>query len=193
MTTALSRWWPLLAVGAVALVLLSTRSAWADGLETDLGDRLKQFLNRPDRSFGWAYILSFAAGLATSLTPCVYPLIPITVSLFGARDAQKNRLQSLGLAACYVGGLATMYTGLGVSVGLAGGQFGSFMTSPYFMVPVAVFSTLTTSSAVMRQPIRSPSPCARMLPARAGELLRISTDHGRAAPVIWCGVPLSSR
>ena len=137
---------PLLAVAAVALVLLVARSAWADGLETDLGDRLKQFLNRPDRSFGWAYILAFAAGLATSLTPCVYPLIPITVSLFGARDAQKNRLQSLGLAACYVGGLATMYTGLGVSVGLAGGQFGSFMTSPYFMVPVAIFFLLMAAS-----------------------------------------------
>lgn len=146
MATTLSRLWPLLAVAAVALVLLSTRSAWADGLETDLGDRLKQFLNRPDRSFGWAYILAFAAGLATSLTPCVYPLIPITVSLFGARDAQKNRLQALGLAACYVGGLATMYTGLGVSVGLAGGQFGSFMTSPYFMVPVAVFFLLMAAS-----------------------------------------------
>lgn len=130
----------LLTVAAVALVLLSARTVLADtGIESDLGERLKQFLNRPDRGFGWAYVLSFAAGLATSLTPCVYPLIPITVSLFGARDTEKNRLQAMGLAACYVGGLATMYTGLGVSVGLAGGQFGAFMTSPYFMGPVALF------------------------------------------------------
>ena len=132
--------WPLLALAAAAVLLWSVRAALADtGIETDLGEQLKQFLNRPDRSFGWAYLLSFAAGLATSLTPCVYPLIPITVSLFGARDSEKSRIQAMGLAACYVGGLATMYTGLGVSVGLAGGQFGSFMTSPYFMVPVALF------------------------------------------------------
>jgi thiol:disulfide interchange protein DsbD len=91
-----------------------------------------------------AYLLAFLGGLATSLTPCVYPLIPITISLFGAREAP--RAQALGLAACYVGGIAATYTTLGLAVGLLGGQFGSFMTSPWVIVPVALFFLLMAAS-----------------------------------------------
>jgi thiol:disulfide interchange protein DsbD len=38
-----------------------------------------------------AFAVAFAGGVATSLTPCVYPLIPITVSIFGARKAGRRR------------------------------------------------------------------------------------------------------
>lgn len=128
-----------------ALVVLAAVVLWAGpalagpSLETDLGDRLQQALTRSGGGFLFAYLLALAAGIATSLTPCVYPLIPITVSLFGARDAQVNRLQAMGLAACYVGGIATMYTTLGVIVALVGGKFGTFMVSPFLIVPVALF------------------------------------------------------
>src|SRR4051794_30781909 len=47
----------------------------------------------------------FAAGVLTSLTPCVYPLIPITVSVFGARQVE-HRARSIALSATYVGGIA---------------------------------------------------------------------------------------
>jgi thiol:disulfide interchange protein DsbD len=139
--------------GAALLMLLVLIVTWAwpvlagtapeggieKGLETALGERLQQALTRSGGGFLFAYLLAFAAGVGTSLTPCVYPLIPITVSLFGARDAQVNRFQAMGLAACYVGGIATMYTALGVVVGLVGGKFGSLMVSPFLIVPVAVF------------------------------------------------------
>lgn len=131
--------WALVTV-AVAVVLLWAAPALAGpSLETSLGDRLQQALTQSGQGFLFAYLLAFAAGVGTSLTPCVYPLIPITVSLFGARDAQVNRMQAMGLAACYVGGIATMYTALGVVVGLVGGKFGTFMVSPYLIVPVALF------------------------------------------------------
>ncbi len=121
--------------------------ASAAPLETDLGERLSAALAAlaaPGGSLRLAYLLAFLGGLATSLTPCVYPLIPITISLFGAREAP--RAQALGLAACYVGGIAATYTTLGLVVGLVGGQFGAFMTSPWLIVPVALFFLLMAAS-----------------------------------------------
>lgn len=131
----------------VACALLIPAIASAAPLETDLGERLSTALSAitaPGGSMRLAYLLAFLGGLATSLTPCVYPLIPITISLFGAREAP--RAQALGLAACYVGGIAATYTTLGLAVGLLGGQFGSFMTSPWVIVPVALFFLLMAAS-----------------------------------------------
>ena len=133
----------------VVLAFLLAVPAIASGapLETDLGERLSAALAAlaaPGGSLRLAYLLAFLGGLATSLTPCVYPLIPITISLFGAREAP--RAQALGLAACYVGGIAATYTTLGLVVGLVGGQFGAFMTSPWLIVPVALFFLLMAAS-----------------------------------------------
>jgi thiol:disulfide interchange protein DsbD len=132
----------------VLTILLAVPAiASAAPLETDLGERLSAALAAlaaPGGSLRLAYLLAFLGGLATSLTPCVYPLIPITISLFGAREAP--RAQALGLAACYVGGIAATYTTLGLVVGLVGGQFGAFMTSPWLIVPVALFFLLMAAS-----------------------------------------------
>ncbi len=131
----------------LAFLLAVPAIASAAPLETDLGERLSAALAAlaaPGGSLRLAYLLAFLGGLATSLTPCVYPLIPITISLFGAREAP--RAQALGLAACYVGGIAATYTTLGLVVGLVGGQFGAFMTSPWLIVPVALFFLLMAAS-----------------------------------------------
>src|SRR5512143_3745907 len=61
----------------------------------------------------FAYLGVFAAGLLTSLTPCVYPMITITVGIFGAREAQ-SRWRAFGLAWMYVLGMIVMFSGLGV-------------------------------------------------------------------------------
>jgi thiol:disulfide interchange protein DsbD len=84
------------------------------------------------------FAILFVAGILTSLTPCVYPLIPITVSVFGARQSQK-RARSVLLSATYVGGIAAMYSALGVAAVLSGRAFGSFMSSPIVIGVLAVF------------------------------------------------------
>ncbi len=94
----------------------------------------------------WAFATVFVGGFLTSLTPCVYPMISITVSLFGARDERSTRARSMALATAYVGGICVMYTGLGVSFALAGRAFGTFMASPAFMVPIAIFFLLMAAS-----------------------------------------------
>ena len=94
----------------------------------------------------WAFVTVFAGGFLTSLTPCVYPMISITVSLFGARDEKVTRRRAMALAATYVAGIGVMYTSLGVSFALAGRAFGTFMSSPYVMVPIAVLFFVMAAS-----------------------------------------------
>ena len=91
-------------------------------------------------SHGWAFAFgtAFVGGFLTSLTPCVYPLIPITVSLFGARGEDVSRTRALGLASAYVGGMGVMYAALGVFSALAGKGFGTQLANPWVVVPIAL-------------------------------------------------------
>ena len=52
----------------------------------------------------WAYLSVFGAGVLTSLTPCVYPMIPIVMGIFGARGENVSRGRAVALASSYVGG-----------------------------------------------------------------------------------------
>jgi len=77
--------------------------------------------------------LIFLLGLALNLTPCVYPIIPITVSYFGAQAGGEGR-KPFVLALFYVLGMALMYSGLGVAAGLTGGLFGSQLQNPWVLL-----------------------------------------------------------
>jgi thiol:disulfide interchange protein DsbD len=83
----------------------------------------------------------FGAGLGTSLTPCVYPLIPITLALFGATP-EAGRWRAFRLAVTYVLGIATTYTALGVFSAKTGAVFGSFLGNPFVVGALAFFLSL---------------------------------------------------
>lgn len=80
------------------------------------------------------YAWAFGQGVLVDLTPCVYPLIPITVAVFGAQGVSRGR--ALFLAAAYVLGMATLYTTLGVLIAMSGGQFGAWLGDPRVVVPL---------------------------------------------------------
>lgn len=70
--------------------------------------------------------LLFAAGLATSLTPCIYPMIPITAGILGGAGAStRSRRRTVQLTLLYVLGLALVYATLGLVAGLTGTLFGT--------------------------------------------------------------------
>jgi thioredoxin:protein disulfide reductase len=93
----------------------------------------------------WAFGTVFVAGLLTSLTPCVYPMIPITVSIFGARET-RTRGGAFVLATLYVAGIAFMYTGLGVVAALGGWAAGSLLSKTWFVVLLGtLFAGLASS------------------------------------------------
>jgi thiol:disulfide interchange protein DsbD len=72
--------------------------------------------------------IAFASGLATSATPCVWPMIGITVSVFGAQEA-KSRAQGAALSAAFVLGMAVLFTALGVGAAKSGALFGSLLSN----------------------------------------------------------------
>ncbi len=75
-----------------------------------------------------ALAAAFCAGLLTSFTPCVYPLIPVTVGVIGAQSV-GSRARALYLSILYVLGLAVVYAGLGAFAALSGRLFGQISTN----------------------------------------------------------------
>ena len=80
--------------------------------------------------------LIYLLGLALNLTPCVYPLIPITIGYFGRQAAAGAKTG--GLSISYALGMALMYSLLGILAALFGKVFGSQLSSPYVLVGFAV-------------------------------------------------------
>jgi len=78
----------------------------------------------------------FLGGLALNLTPCVYPLIPITVSYFGGKR-EKNQGKTVIHCLLYILGLAFTNSLLGVGASLSGGMLGAALQSPIVLVVVA--------------------------------------------------------
>jgi thiol:disulfide interchange protein DsbD len=101
--------------------------------------------------------LLFAAGLVTSLSPCIWPMIPITIGLLGGTarsDAPRSRV--VGLTLTYILGLALFYSLLGLVAGLTGTLFGTVSSNPW--VRFAVGNLLIGFALAMLDviPLRAP-------------------------------------
>lgn len=87
----------------------------------------------------------FVWGLALNLTPCVYPLIPITIGYFGGQaEGKTSRLAMLGLL--YMLGIALTYSIVGVVTSLSGAVFGTLLQNPIVIIAIVlVFIALALS------------------------------------------------
>jgi thiol:disulfide interchange protein DsbD len=132
----MKRFWGMLAAGSCALAawLAQASPVHADAL-TDLEKPFTAALQQG--SLAYALVLIFAAGLATSLTPCVYPMIAITVSVFGARES-KSRTEAALLSSVFVLGIAALFTPLGLFAATTGGVFGAALANPIVLVGLAI-------------------------------------------------------
>lgn len=93
----------------------------------------------------YAGIAAMVGGFLVSLTPCVYPMIAITVSVFGAHES-KSRFQAASLSTVFVLGIAAMFTPLGVAAGLTGSAFGTALASKWVVFGIAtLFLALAAS------------------------------------------------
>lgn len=90
----------------------------------------------PSEGLWGLFLIAFLAGLAASVTPCVYPMIPITMAVIGAKGGGKAR--GFALSATLVLGMAVTYTLLGVVAAKTGATFGAFAQKPAFLIPVAL-------------------------------------------------------
>ena len=89
------------------------------------------------RGLPYAVMAFFLIGLGLNLTPCVYPIIPLTVSYFAGQKS-TNRFSSFLNALFYLFGIALSFSLLGLLSALAGKQWGFLFTSPWFVVAIAL-------------------------------------------------------
>jgi thiol:disulfide interchange protein DsbD len=109
----------------------------------------------------------FLAGLALNLTPCVYPLIPITVGFFAAQKPDSRRRAWL-LASTYVLGMSATYSALGVLAALSGRLFGSAMQSPWVVGLIVCVLLAFAASMFGLWELRVPAWASRASGGRSG-------------------------
>lgn len=143
---------------------------------------------------GWAMIWTllgiFAGGMALNLTPCVYPLIPITVSYFGGQATKgregQGKLVARGL--CYMLGLVLTNSILGVAASLTGSLMGSILQTPIVLIIVAAvlvfFATSLFGLWEMRLPSGLTQAAAKSYTGYVGSLFMGLTLGVVAAPCI---------
>ena len=103
----------------------------------------------------WTLLGIFAGGIALNLTPCIYPMIPITVSYFGGKtDQGRGNLVANGV--CYIGGLSVTNSLLGVTAALTGGLMGAMLQSPLVLAAVAAVLVILATSLLGFWELRLP-------------------------------------
>lgn len=127
--------------------------------------------------------LTFAGGVVTSLTPCLYPMIPITAAIVGggtvAEASVGRRWQTAALTGSYVLGLAAVYATLGLIAGLTGTLFGGISTNPW---SYAIQGNLLLLFALMMLDV-VPVP----VPRRWLQAAATRSTRGRAAGALVMG------
>jgi thiol:disulfide interchange protein DsbD len=93
----------------------------------------------------YAGIAAWLGGLLVSLTPCVYPMVAVTVSVFGARES-RSRMQGALLSAAFVLGIVAMFVPLGVFAGVTGSAFGSVLQSSWVVIGISVLFLVMAAS-----------------------------------------------
>lgn len=97
--------------------------------ETDINSEFVSLISNKSISLWLLLIIVFAGGILTNLTPCVYPMIPITIRVLSGQ-AKSPFLAS----SAYAAGILIVYTALGVFASLTGSLFGSLMASDWFNI-----------------------------------------------------------
>jgi thiol:disulfide interchange protein DsbD len=119
----------------------ASRSGMVLPEQAGLAGRLQQAMAK--RSV-LAFLIVFLAGIATSFTPCVYPMIPITISYIGGRA--KSRAQGFSLSLIFVLGIGLTYSIIGAVAAVTGSILGALMQSTPVLIGVgAVFFAMGAS------------------------------------------------
>lgn len=111
----------------------------------------------------------FLFGLIIAFTPCVYPMIPVTMGYFGSQDRSHTGRVKM-LAAVYVLGLAITYSTLGVVAALTGGVFGGAMQKPVVIAAISLVLVALALSMFGLYELRPPAFIASRSSGKSGVL-----------------------
>ncbi|NLX59742.1 MAG: DUF255 domain-containing protein [Phycisphaerae bacterium] len=123
------------------------------------------------RDTGWAGLLAlvFVMGMAMNLTPCVFPILPVTMGFF-ASQARRSAGATVLLAAVYVLGMAAVFTILGSAAALAGSQIGWALQSPWGVAVLCLVLAALAASLFGAFEIRVPTSLLGSLQGQSGLL-----------------------
>lgn len=137
---------------------------------------IDQFINGmslylQDSSLLLAFLAAWLGGILVSFTPCVYPVIPITIAFIGAHG-RVSKLKSFILSIVYVLGISFTYSVLGAVAALQGRLFGQIQANPWTYVIVAnIFIFMGLSMlGIFVLPVRTPGFLSRVQPKKKGAL-----------------------
>lgn len=139
-----------------------------------------------------AMAVLFGAGVLTSLTPCVYPMIPITAGLLSGASGQAGpRHRIAGLTAAYVIGLALLYAFLGLLAGLTGSLFGTVGSSWWARVIIAALLAMFGLAMLDVVPVRVPPRLAAWAGGLRGGSVPAAFLLGASSGIVAapCGAP----
>ncbi|MDX2191985.1 MAG: cytochrome c biogenesis protein CcdA [Gemmatimonadales bacterium] len=134
----------------------------------------------------------FAAGLATSLTPCIYPMIPITAGILGgAGAAGRSKARTLALTLTYVSGLALVYASLGLVAGLSGTLFGAIGSNPWAYFAMGNLLLLAALALLGVFTVQAPQAVLARLGRIGGDSLPATFVLGATSGLVAapCGAP----
>jgi len=137
----------LAAPGAAAGALESVAAGGAKNSGPGGSDDSSGVIEHIFLNHGWflGFLAVFLGGLALNLTPCVYPLIGVTIAYFGNQGGGPRRVMYLAMV--FVLGIALMFSSVGVAVAMSGGLFGAAMQNPFVLAAISVvLLTLAASS-----------------------------------------------
>lgn len=119
----------------------------------------------------WGYLLAlglaFVTGLLLSFSPCTYPMIPITVSIFAGQERTVGR--GFFLSLFYVGSMAVVYGLMGLIVASVGGVFGAWLASTPVVIGIAVVFVIFSLSMFGLYELQVPSFLRQKLGAKASQ------------------------
>jgi cytochrome c-type biogenesis protein len=139
-----------------------------------------------------ALVTLFGAGLVTSLTPCVYPMIPITASVIaGTAEQGQSRARTVGLTLTYAAGLAFFYALLGLLAGLTGTLFGTVSASPWARLAIGNLLLIFALAMLDVIPVRVPRRLMEWAGRRGGGTYGAVFVLGATSGIVAapCGAP----
>ncbi len=138
----------------------------------------------------------FGAGVLTSVTPCVYPMIPITAGIIagsaaGTATEKGSRARTIRLTLTYVAGLALLYATLGLFAGLTGSLFGTVSASPWARFATGNLLLIFGLAMLDVIPVAAPDRLAAWASSRSGGSYPAVFVLGATSGVVAapCGAP----
>jgi len=124
---------PIKLIGAPEVPLLKVASQEVPPVVSHSFFSQEFFANALGAGGAIVFLLAFVAGVLTSFTPCIFPMIPITLAVLGNDSQKRSRSQNFIVSCVYVTGIATTYSILGLVAATSGTLFGASLGNPYIL------------------------------------------------------------